>query len=112
MTPSFESKDLSLEACSHHCSDIAGDDCQVFEFCEKIRGNVMRRTCRMSSTREAVEYNVKDEDCALYLKSPPAPTVTRTAFSPSLTASMSILLLVIGAVCGGAIYHFKFASNS
>ena len=102
--------------CAHHCAELAGQDCQAYEYCESVDKKVLTRSCRVTSVRNAIAQstNTKDEHCNMYSKPPVAEqqSIWHKKFaSPALATCMALLFLAVGAGCGAALYRYKFARN-
>ena len=108
--------DISNEMCAHHCAELAGKDCQAYEYCESVDKNVLTRSCRVTSIGNAIaqSVNTQDVNCNMYAKPPTTQeqSIWRKKFaSPALATIMALIFLSLGAVCGGLLYRYKFAGN-
>lgn len=106
MSPTL--KDLSLEQCAHHCSELSGEDCNSFEFCDRISEQKQVRTCRMSKNRNtnSGESKVDDQFCGVYRKEA-APSETSKSYSSSLSGWMAVLFLLVGSAIGIGAWKAK-----
>jgi hypothetical protein len=102
--------DLSLESCAHHCAELAGKDCNAFEFCDKIDLRKKQvRTCRISKSRTTVGQMEKADDCGVYVKEAQVEeeSFMSKKYSSGLVGWMAFLFILIGSGVGVGVWKAK-----